>query len=404
MQKQPKILMVSNLYRPDIFGGAELIVAQLAEGLVEAGHEVAVLTAQMQRIPLVREIINGVRVFKHWPGSIIYPPRNIARLQSLILQAHAHWYDLWNRRTGRFMREVLNEFQPDVVHSHNIYGLSPIIWHVPKTMGVPVVHTAHDSYLMCPKGNLMRNRRSLCKKPALLCRLYQRWYVGQTKNIDVFCTASEDFIEKHRQIGVCAKDYQSVLLTTNSGRPSEPTEHRGDGCLSLLYLGQLEPHKGLDMLLEAFGKLPADADVKLNIAGRGAMEKHIRRATEWDRRIVYHGFVDEAGKQKLFQNSDVLLVPSVCYDSGPLTIMEAFNAALPVVASTSCGHSELVTRSKAGFSFPTGDAAALADIFRKLLDAPQQLQQMKRNASETAKNYSFDKMLALYSEIYSQLT
>lgn len=404
MQKPPKILMVSNKYPPDILGGAEIVAAEMSESLVAAGHQVAVLTTAPRRSPYSRETVNGVDIVRYWPGNTFIPPRNTPRWRSMLLQGHAHLHDLWNFRAGRILRQILDEFRPDIVHTHNLYGLSPIIWRVAKTMGIPVVHTAHDSYLMCPKGTLMRSSRTMCIKPPLPCKLYQRWYLSQTKNIDVFCAPTERFIGMHRQLGICAKEYRTIVLSLNYPTNSEPTKHRSNGCLSLLYIGQLEPHKGLDLLLKAFGNLPADAPVKLNIAGLGAMEKLVIRAAKRDRRIIYRGFADGRDKYELIKSCDALIAPSVCYDAGPLAILEAFNAATPAIVSTSCGYCELVTAGNAGLTFPSGDADALAAVFRNLLDDPHPLRQMSRNASEAAKAYSFEKMVSQYSEIYGRLT
>ncbi len=403
MRKPARILMVSNKYPPDVIGGAEIIAAKMSESLAAAGHHVAVITTGPRHSPTPRETVNGVNIVRFWPGSTFIPPRRIPRWRSLFLQGHAHLHDLRNLRTAGILREMLDEFRPDVVHSHNLYGLSPIVWRVAKDRGVPVVHTAHDSYLMCPKGTLMRSSNTICRKPAFPCRLYQRWYMRQTENIDMFCAPTEEFIEMHQRLGLRAKQCRAVTLTLNFAASTEPMTQHDNGCLSLMYMGQLEPHKGLRMLLKAFSSLPADAPVKLNIAGLGAMEKLVRQSAEQDRRIVYHGFADGSNKQELIRNCDAMVVPSVCYDSGPLTILEAFNAAIPVIASTSCGYRELVTACNAGLTFTSGDTDVLAAIFGRLLEDRRQLRQMSRNAFEAAKAHSFEKMLSLYSEIYGSL-
>src|SRR5262249_45124208 len=139
-----KVCHLSNLYPPYVLGGAETVVARLTTGLRSAGHDVSVIsTAPRGRAG--RDTVDGVRVLRVTPANIYWAadaPRRAPLLKPLW-----HLLDLWNPATYQRLRAFLGAEKPDVVHTHNLGGLSAAAWSATAAAGVPLVHTLHDHSL-----------------------------------------------------------------------------------------------------------------------------------------------------------------------------------------------------------------------------------------------------------------
>src|SRR6202012_4271485 len=103
------VLLVNHIYPPCVAGGAELIVAWLAEGLAERGHRVTVVSTcgpEMEPYPV--EEVNGVTVIRFFPDNLYW---NFTRgpQQSRMRKARWHLRDAWNRAAGRRLRGVLEQ-------------------------------------------------------------------------------------------------------------------------------------------------------------------------------------------------------------------------------------------------------------------------------------------------------
>jgi glycosyltransferase involved in cell wall biosynthesis len=137
------IVMVNNIYPPIMAGGAELVVADLCEGLVERGHQVTVVsTCSPEMEPYPVETRNGVNVIRFFPRNLYW---NFTRQhEPAWRRAIWHLRDAWNRDAARRLRTVLQAAPVDIVHTHLLDGLSASVWHRARQAGIPVVHTAHD--------------------------------------------------------------------------------------------------------------------------------------------------------------------------------------------------------------------------------------------------------------------
>jgi glycosyltransferase involved in cell wall biosynthesis len=99
-----------------------------------------------------------------------------------------------------------------------------------------------------------------------------------------------------------------------------------------LFVGQLIPRKGVAELLEAFLRLP---EGELYIAGAGPLQPRVTRAVE-NGRVTYLGHVDRPALQRLYSESDVLVLPSR-YEVWGLVINEALEHGLAVIATQAVG-------------------------------------------------------------------
>lgn len=137
----------------------------------------------------------------------------------------------------------------------------------------------------------------------------------------------------------------------------------------ILFLGRLEPSKGIFDLLEAVSQLrSAVPDVRLACAGEGnriAVARYAERLGISDA-VKFTGLVGPSGKRALLESAAVYALPS--YSEGmPISLLEAMAAGVPAVASPVGGIPEVLVDGVSGFLAAPGDVATLTRLLRKLL-------------------------------------
>jgi glycosyltransferase involved in cell wall biosynthesis len=394
------VLLVNNLYPPIMAGGAELIVAYLAEGLAARGHRVtAVSTCGPEMEPHPVEQRNGVEVIRFFPRNMYW---SFAREgQPRLRRALWHLRDTWNLDAARRFRTVLQERRPDLVHTHVIDGFSASIWRRARAIGVPVVHTAHDYHLICPRAFLLTRDWKVCTHPTLACRTYRTWHLRTAAAVDLFVSPSQFLLDKHREAGLSAA--RTALVRNGIPLPQVSSGIVRQGRLRLLLLCRLTVEKGVQVVLDAMRRLPSAPDVELTIAGRGPLEDTVRQAAAADPRIRFAGFVQGDEKHALLTAADYLLIPSLWYENAPVAVVEAAAYGLGLIGSRIGGIPELVEQGATGFLFEPGDAAGLATLFADLASGRRSLQGFAEAARAVADRHAVSRMVDAYEQHYAAL-
>lgn len=401
-----KILMLSNLYPPYVIGGAELIASYLAEGLVGQGHQVTVLTSKGPDSADLAGEGETPAAARGNPAVVRFFPENRYWLydqspRRTLDKARWHFRDLWNRKVGRRFGAMLDQIRPDVLHSHNIDGFSPIVWAEAKRRGIPVVHTAHDYHFLCPRSNLLNRHGAICETPHPLCRGWRGFYRLRLRDVDVFASPSRFLLDLYRREGVLAEG-QGVVAANGVPLPASVVRPAVEsGPLRLLYIGGLTESKGIRVVLAAMARLPAEMEVRLDIAGTGPLEAEVRAATAADRRIVYHGFVSGESKERLF-DADLMVFSSLWYENMPTTILEASCRGMGVLASD-LGATRDFVDERNGVRFPAGDATALAGLIARFQQDRARLEPFRRQAPTVTTDFTIPMMVARYIDIYRGL-
>ena len=290
---------------------------------------------------------------------------------------------LYNRKAARNIANLVNEFKPDIAHVHLFYAeLSVSILRTLKRLNVPVVHTVHDYRLLCPVNNFIDNDGKVCE----LCRdrhythclkkrcsegkisqsamvmleaYFWKYLVSPVDYIDHLIFVSKFSKEKHLSYNNAFEGKSSQIYNfTNIPVTSEPSEKGG----YFLYFGRLSEEKGIDNLLEAFSKKP---DIKLKIAGTGKLRNMVEQFTRTSPNIEYCGFKKGNELEDLIKKSSFVIVPSVCFENNPMTIIESYCLGKPVIGSDIGGIPEIVYPGTNGFLFKHDDPQSLASIVEK---------------------------------------
>lgn len=152
-----------------------------------------------------------------------------------------------------------------------------------------------------------------------------------------------------------------------------------DGTGSVLFVGRLLPHKGIDVLVDAI-----DDGLRLDVIGRPYDESYFelleRRAR--GKNVTFHHDVDDAALVAAYRRAAAVVLPSVYVDvygrSNPVpellgqTLLEGMACAVPAVCTNVASMPEVVTHGETGFVVPPNDPLALRASLRKLFGDPEQ--------------------------------
>jgi glycosyltransferase involved in cell wall biosynthesis len=443
-----KVLFTVHQFFPEDRAGVEIVTLGLAKELKERGHEPYVFAAK-------RNTPEG----EPGPGEIEdyeyegIPVRRVGRPEEGFSRPYSLNYR--NERMAERAKEYAREVGPDLVHLMHLQGLSASVVPAFKGLGVPVVYTAADFWTVCPVVDLRRHDGAMCEGPetphCVRCiasrnpdpRLKDA--AARVPNalakgaVQLSRTPAARFSGPLRQIGAVAerpayirenmkhvdlvlaytrltrdllsangigvgKTYvshygvdTSHIPDTRGGRPAPPPLRVG-------FVGTLAPHKGCDVLVRAFGKLPADLDATLSIhgdTGRYAeFVEELRGLAAGDERITFHGAFSREEAGNIFSGLHALVVPSRWYENAPGVIFEAFAAGVPVVATDLGGMSEFVRPEENGLLFSLEDAEELAQQLQRLAEEPGLLRQLEEGIGpvKTVGEY-VDEVEALYDTL-----
>jgi len=261
--------------------------------------------------------------------------------------------------TRRALQHSL-ESEFDVVHFHN-----------PSLLGGPAalalgrgikLYTAHEMWLLCPTNVLFKYGRRICERPTCWrCSLtYKRppqlWrsttlVERSLAELDALITPSRTSERLHEQ-------FRSIVPIARIPHfvPDSPS---GDGAGAdsrrayFLYVGRLEPIKGVDTLVRAFARRGGTAE--LVIAGQGNAERTLRRSAAGDGRIRFIGWQSQEALDDLYRHARAVVVPTRGYETFGLVPVEGFARATPTIARELGALAELLEESGGGFGFRTDE-------------------------------------------------
>jgi len=305
---------------------------------------------------------------------------------------------IWNPLTARRVRSIIRAARPDVMHVHNTMPLvSPSIYSAAHEFRVPVVQTLHNFRLICPGALLLRNgvpcedcvntttrwpgvvhacyRESRAATATVAAMLSTHTLLGTwTNGVDRYIALSEFAKRKFVDAGWNADQFtvQPNFLDTDPGvRPNDV----GAPGTYVLFVGRVSAEKGIRTLLEAWSRF--SPQVPLKIAGTGPLMPPDASATG---SVQWLGHQPRENVLALMRGAALVVVPSECYETSPLAIIEAFAIGAPVIASRLGAMAEMVTEGDTGRLFTAGDAADLARTLDSALRSPALMAQIAARA------------------------
>ncbi len=171
--------------------------------------------------------------------------------------------------------------------------------------------------------------------------------------------------------------------------PDKNVEIHKSNTIKFVHVGSVEKRKGQDILISAYERLTsAQRDkVEITFVGRELVANYYSeqlKRTKKHHNIHWMGNQSHTEVLKLISECDIL-VNSARDETGPLVIYEAMSAGKPVIGSKTGAVSEIIEENFNGFIFNVEDVDHLAGIMSKIISAPEQLEELGRNALETYK-------------------
>lgn len=389
-------------------GGMNVYVREITRQLGSLGVHVDVFTrSQDEHVPhVLHELGHGNRVV-HVPAGPETPlpkrelanhlPEFVTRVKEFAASKDIHY---------------------DLIHSH--YWMSGIAaLDLKEVWNVPIVHMFHTL-------GLMKNR--VAQSPEEMEGEYR--INGERRVLQgVDCVIAPTQAEVAQLQWLYETETRKVVVIppgVDLGRfypipPDEAKEFIGVTCGDhmLLFVGRIEPLKGLDVLLDALAILHDQGMLKRNsiclmVIGGDPEAEPDQMTTEMTHIQTLcreHGLQDLVtflGKRSqdtlpyYYSAAEAVVVPSH-YESFGLVALEAMACGTPVVASQVGGLAFLVQDGVNGFSVPSGDPQALADRLAKLVTDVDSRRQIGEQAAAIAQGYGWDKIAARLFTVYHAL-
>lgn len=162
----------------------------------------------------------------------------------------------------------------------------------------------------------------------------------------------------------------------------------------ILYVGRMEPLKGVDLLLKAFHRVTEMMqDVSIMLVGSGSEEGRLKeycRQSNISDRVIFTGYKQPGEVPKYYAAADILAFPTLG-DTFGMAVSEALAGGLPVICSPFAGAADLIQEGKNGYILDPRDTERLAAILSSVLMDDDLLESLKRGALESIENFTIER-------------
>ncbi len=419
-----RILWATYNYYPERYGGTEVYVASTTRILQHLGHSIHLIAGS------VREPADPSR--RSEPEEFVYDglPVTFLRLRSERFTrrefAGSEAADLtawWSQWLERHPCDLLH------LHGHSLACSNSLILAA-KRHRIPIAVSFHHPGLVCARGNLVQAwgipcdgqlrqiRCSACfgltklsgavhfqsgatqpiraesqrgGKPfgKTLTAITLPWQFGirvqAWKKLVACVDGWHAFSEESKQLlirnGVAA---DRITTIPHGIDPITVPERRPSDKVRIGFIGRFDPEKGIHLLVQAIRRIPKSTPVRFIFYGEAQDEterpfqKEVESLASQDSRVCLKGPFQRAEIGQILANLDVLAVPSLVFETGPLVALEAFQAGLPVIGTRWGSIPSLVQDGVNGLLFPWGDSHALARCIQQVVSKPTLLAQLQR--------------------------
>jgi phosphatidyl-myo-inositol alpha-mannosyltransferase len=283
------------------------------------------------------------------------------------------------------MRAILERERFDVLHYHEPFVpfLSLVTLTLSTSVNVGTFHAFGGLSISYEFGKRMLGH-----------------YAGKLHGRIAVSPAARHFISRY-----FPGEYKIVPNGVEPGRYQRavPIARYRDSVPNILFVGRMEPRKGLIHLLRAFRKLQRDGvRARLLLVGTGPGEREARRyvLTRQLDDVEFLGRVSEAQKAQLFKTADIYVSPATGRESFGIVLLEAMSAGAPIICSDIHGYRGVVRRERDGILVEPGSADALAASIRRLIDDPALRAQLSRAGEERAQLFTWERVGQAVEEYY----
>jgi glycosyltransferase involved in cell wall biosynthesis len=414
-----KIALYVHCFFPTHFYGTEAYTLALAKELVELGHDPIIVSATLTGEPgqnrLVEEYsFEGLRVISI--DKNIYPDRRVRDTYEQPGLRHVH-------------ERVLRKLQPDVVHVCHLISHTTALLEVTQRMGIPTFATLTDFFGFCYNNVLENTKSELCAGPdvmranciacflklegarqnatplsklanlpvirPIVSRGLAHFGRGDRDSFAIDGFAPNDIVVRpgilHQAMGVYREAiaptqflkrayernaFPAPVRVSHFGieidralKPPRPEARK----LRLGFIGQIAPHKGVHLLLDALRWCGRD-NLSLTIWGPQNQSPRYTerlRAQAQGLPVTFRSTIPRSELANVLWSIDYLVIPSTWYENSPLILLQALATHTPPIISDVPGMTEFVEHGRNGFHFKRGNVDSLVRVLQSVADDPE---------------------------------
>ena len=425
-----RVVLTTHVFLPDYASGTEILTFNTARELQRLGHEVEICTgfpapsglSDSERFDTY--IYEGIQV-----NRFLYSAGPMGDQPNMVESEYNNLF------FARWFRRYVAQFKPAIVHFFHLQHLSASAIDVCHALGIPMLMTPTDFWLICPNNQLRLADNSLCQGPAndgvnclkhavsnnqapAVAKVFQQlpdkvvatmiwgvnkgafsrsWFSPMVRALYQRPGFLRDRMNKLDRVIAPTRLMQDMLIK-NGLRPEKIVFSRFGiqtpaaeahtasvgGGIRIGFIGGLSEHKGAHLLISAVKLVPKAIALELKVFGRTDLDpayfEKLMHLADADQRIRFCGVFPNEEIATIFAELDVLVVPSIWYENTPLVIYSAQAAGCPVIASNLGGMAEVIEHEKNGLLFKAGDIAALACAIEELAGDRALLRQLAANA------------------------
>ncbi len=375
-----KICIINNLFYPDQKGGVEILVKTIADALIEQKHQVMVICAGRKKEQTTVENIGKIKIYRlGWDKYFAF--QDIEQ-QNFLKRFLYRLHQLNNQYSASTIQAILKKEKPQLILTHNVLGLGyNIIKSIQKTK-IKHILTLHDVQLIVPSGQLI-----LGQKINFILKTYAWFTKNLFKNCQNIISPSETLLKFYLQYNFFPHAQTQIIPNPVQTLEKKFSPKKNPGSeLKILYLGQLEKHKGILDLIRAF-KLLDPEKFFLTIAGQGELSAQIKNTSAIIDNLNFYGEYGTEQRIELLNQHDLMVVPSLCFENAPMVILEAWQSGVPVLASNFGGLPELVQENKNGWLFSAGNIQNLKQKLEQIYQTKNNIPKMSEYCLENIKKF-----------------
>ncbi len=287
----------------------------------------------------------------------------------------------------------IKDFSPDIIHHHWPCGTMDVLFSMIMKLKIPTIVTVHVA---------INSRKFLWDK---LFYMHFSLFKRYLKKVDAVISISK-FIRKQVKDRTKIPDSKNHLIyagvNTEIFKPTERKERTDKTPLEILFIGQIMPEKGIDVLVDSVIEISKKRDIRLSIIGNGHLKPILQKKTKGMTFINWVGFLKEQKEiAKYYANADMTVLPTKWDEAFSLVPVESLACGTPVLSTAKGGTPEVVIPDKTGYLIKSCTKQSLK---RKLLSIDKkELEKMRNKCREFAlENYTLEKWGKDHEALYKK--
>lgn len=420
-----RVALFVHCFFPHHFYGTETYTLDLARHYRAAGHEVVVVSAMFQGETKTDALVTR---YEYQGIPVVCIDKNFI--------PHSRVKETYYQPDMRpALENILRELRPDIVHVTHLINHTSALLEVTQQLGIRTLATFTDFFGFCLNNKLQGADGSLCAGPsasrtncvacylkdasrspyadAWIQRASNPWLarlIAESSNVvrhlpkyrggsmdglieDIArrpetlislynsaysgAVAPTRFLRTAYERNGVTVPMHSIRFGVDIDRRAKPQRPKGHVPV-VGFIGQIAPHKGTDLLIDAFKRLPPNA-AELRIHGPAdqdaAYMARLKRGAEGCN-VHFLGTFPSVQMAAVLSAIDLLVIPSRWYENSPLVLLNALATHTPVLISDVEGMTEFVENGENGVSFRRNDVIDLQEKLAALVLAKGRLEEM----------------------------